>query len=52
MVNIDGNIILFGGIHEITWELNDLYKYNIESNTWKQIEQDSARRSLTKIPIK
>lgn len=47
----DGNIYLFGGIHEVTWELDDLNIYipkvaapDIQMNNWRTIDIDSPRR--------
>lgn len=47
----DGSIYLFGGIHEVTWELDDLNIYvpkvavlDIQMNNWRTIDIDSPRR--------
>ena len=34
---INGNIIVFGGIWDVTKELNDLHCYMISKNTWETI---------------
>jgi len=39
-----GSIFLFGGIHDVTWELDDLFAYDVAENQWRLIEDDSARR--------
>jgi hypothetical protein len=28
----DGKLYVFGGIHDITWELDDLHIYNLKVN--------------------
>jgi N-acetylneuraminic acid mutarotase len=33
MTTCEDNIYLFGGIHEVTWELDDLYIYNPKVQT-------------------
>lgn len=38
------SIFLFGGIHDVTWELDDLFAFDLTNNTWRMIEDDSARR--------
>lgn len=44
-INSWGNkLILFGGIHDITWELDDLYAFNVASQEWELIDEDSSRR--------
>jgi len=32
---------LFGGIHDITWELDDIYTFDIFNKTWTLISADS-----------
>lgn len=36
---------MFGGIHEVTYELNDLHIYDISSNTWHTINEDEKNAS-------
>lgn len=36
----NGNMIVFGGIQEITKELNDCFIYNYETNSWTQMSSD------------
>jgi hypothetical protein len=36
-------LILFGGIHDITWELNDMYLFDLTEKTWIEVDSDSAR---------
>ena len=31
---------MFGGIHDVTFELDDLWLFNTESNTWHLLEED------------
>jgi hypothetical protein len=26
--------VIFGGIHDITWELDDLFVFDVKNNTW------------------
>ncbi|EWS72392.1 UDP-glucose/GDP-mannose dehydrogenase family, NAD-binding domain protein (macronuclear) [Tetrahymena thermophila SB210] len=37
-------IVLLGGIHDITWELDDLCIFDTQSQIWTIVDQDSARR--------
>lgn len=37
-------LYVFGGIHDITWELDDLHIYNLVKKTWTTLEQDSPRK--------
>ena len=44
-------LYVFGGIHDITWELDDLHIYDlkvkiswIQTNKWTTLEQDSPRK--------
>lgn len=39
-----GRIYVFGGIHDITWELDDLHIYDLKTNKWTTLEQDSPRK--------
>ena len=32
---------MFGGIHDITWELDDIYTFDIVNKTWTLISADS-----------
>lgn len=40
----EGNLYVFGGIHDITWELDDLHIYNLNSQKWTTLEHDSPRK--------
>jgi len=40
----DGKLYVFGGIHDITWELDDLHIYNLKNKKWITLEQDSPRK--------
>lgn len=42
-------LFVFGGIHDITWELDDLHIYNLSKKSWTTLEQDSPRK-LSKKP--
>ena len=35
------NLILFGGIHDITHELDDIYIYKLDKNEWVEIEKNT-----------
>ena len=37
MCSYDGNLVIFGGIIEVTKELNDLWSYSIANNKWTLI---------------
>lgn len=37
-------LYVFGGLHDITWELDDLHIYNLNKKAWTTLEQDSPRR--------
>ncbi|EAR97403.2 kelch motif protein (macronuclear) [Tetrahymena thermophila SB210] len=37
-------LILFGGIHDVTWELDDLYVFDLRNSRWLVVDEDSARR--------
>ena len=37
-------LYVFGGIHDITWELDDLHIYNLKTERWTTLEQDSPRK--------
>ncbi|CAK70961.1 unnamed protein product (macronuclear) [Paramecium tetraurelia] len=43
-------LILFGGIHDVTWELDDLYKFQINLLEWKMINKDTSRRKDLEVP--
>ena len=38
------HLVLFGGIHDITWELDDLWVFDIKNNRWRLIYEDTTRR--------
>lgn len=40
----ENKLYVFGGIHDITWELDDLHIYNLKTNKWTTLEQDSPRK--------
>lgn len=35
---------MFGGIHDITWELDDLHIYDLKREHWTTLEQESPRK--------
>lgn len=41
MVAYKDKIILFGGIHELTHEKNDIYVYSMSTKKWTQVESDA-----------
>jgi N-acetylneuraminic acid mutarotase len=41
----EGNAYLFGGFGASSGYFNDLWKYNMSSNTWTQIDQNNANAS-------
>ena len=44
MNHYNGKLYVFGGIHDITWELDDLHIYNLKTNKWTTLEHDSPRK--------
>lgn len=42
-------LYVFGGIHDITWELDDLHIYDLKTNKWTTLEQDSPRKIDRKV---
>ena len=44
MEYFEGKLYVFGGIHDITWELDDLHIFNIAKKKWATLEQDSPRK--------
>jgi hypothetical protein len=45
----NSRLYVFGGIHDITWELDDLHIYNLIKKQWTTLEQDSPRRVEKKV---
>jgi N-acetylneuraminic acid mutarotase len=45
----EDKLFVFGGIHDITWELDDLHIYNLVKKAWTTLEQDSPRKIEKKI---
>ena len=43
-------IVVFGGIHEITRELNDMYAYDIKANKWLKIFDEKAATTPMILP--
>ena len=44
MEYVEGAVLMYGGLHEVTWELDDLHLYDIKAEEWKILEIDSARK--------
>ena len=42
-------LVLFGGIHDITWELDDMYMFDIETQEWALVDEDSRKDNLISI---
>jgi hypothetical protein len=40
-------LVLFGGIHDITWELDDMYCFDTDTQEWMVVDDDSSRRKDT-----
>lgn len=47
----NGKLFLYGGIHDITWELDDLHIYDIGRKEWNVLETDSARKKKSTTPV-
>jgi hypothetical protein len=43
-------MIVFGGIHEVTYELNDLHIYDINTNSWYLVNEDDKNASQSGSP--
>ena len=43
LCNNGNKLLMFGGIHDITWELDDLWEYNLDTLKWWSIEDDSRK---------
>lgn len=37
-------LVLLGGFHEVTWEIDDLSIFDPQEKSWVIIDQDSTRR--------
>ncbi|CAK90880.1 unnamed protein product (macronuclear) [Paramecium tetraurelia] len=44
LISYQNNLIVFGGIHDVTWELDDLHCFNLDLKEWRTINSDSSRR--------
>jgi hypothetical protein len=42
-------MVIFGGMYEITKELNDMHIFDFESNTWINIYEDLNLMNLLKM---
>ena len=38
-------LLIFGGIHEITYEMNDLRIYDLKTQQWHVIEEENKNTS-------
>ncbi|CAD8149025.1 unnamed protein product [Paramecium pentaurelia] len=50
LISYQNNLILFGGIHDVTWELDDLHCFNLDLKEWKTINFDTSRRQELELP--
>ena len=41
----DRYILIFGGIHEVTYELNDLHIFDLVKNRWFLVNEDDKNAS-------
>jgi len=48
----DDFIFIFGGIYEVTKELNDIYAYSIEKNRWFKISDVNSSPIKKKVYAK
>lgn len=44
MIEIKGKIIVFGGIHEVTYELNDTWCFDLQKGGWINLDEDTSHR--------
>lgn len=47
---MDRYFLIFGGIYEVTYELNDLHLYDIKTGRWYTIEEDNKNASESGSP--
>ncbi|CAD8049418.1 unnamed protein product [Paramecium sonneborni] len=50
LIVYQNQLVLFGGIHDVTWELDDLHIFRINQQEWKSINQDTSRRKELELP--
>ncbi|CAK56009.1 unnamed protein product (macronuclear) [Paramecium tetraurelia] len=50
LISYQNKLILFGGIHDVTWELDDLHSFNVDIQKWKTINADTSRRKEAEVP--
>jgi len=43
-------VVVFGGMQEVTNELNDLHVYDLDQNIWHEIENDNKNASASGSP--
>lgn len=46
----DRYLLIFGGILEVTGELNDLHLFDLKTGTWHTIEEDNKNASQSGSP--
>ena len=46
----DRYLLIFGGILEVTGELNDLHLYDLQTGNWHTIEEDNKNASQSGSP--
>ena len=44
------HILVFGGIHEVTYEMNDLASFDLTTNKWKTIDEENKNNSESGSP--
>lgn len=50
-VNYKDKLVLFGGIHDIAHEKNDILFFDLEKGIWKKIEEDSTKFLVEKMSV-
>ena len=48
MGHFQGRLFLFGGIHEVTHELDDLYGIDLTKLKWVELDKDSLNKGKSK----
>ena len=49
-VTYQDSIVIFGGIHEITRELNDMHVYDVRANRWVKVFDEKAANTPMILP--
>ncbi|CAD8052466.1 unnamed protein product [Paramecium sonneborni] len=50
LISYQNKLVIFGGIHDVTWELDDLHYFNLDIQEWKTINFDTSRRQELELP--